>query len=202
MMFPMSHAGVPDLTLQKLSRDREPLMPTKSSPAPRATSHDDEKDAIDASETSDPMEEKEVSLTTTSPEPPQDPATPPPTKQKQKQRAPSTNTATISKSSRAKKPANTPLDLQVLAAMGDQTAKAKSEKQRRPKYRKLAKTEEGRRDLSAWRSLGDGLAREVLEGFEMRGRGRTKKGKGKEGEVECEGSGGEEGGNGEGECLC
>lgn len=84
MMFPMSHAGVPDLTLQKLSRDQEPLMPMKSSPAPRATSHDDENDANDASETSDPMEEKEVSLTTTSPEPPQGSPTPPPSKQKRR----------------------------------------------------------------------------------------------------------------------
>ena len=55
----------------------------------------------------------------------------------------------------------------------------------------MAKTEEGRKDLIAWRSLGDGVAREMLESIVVRGRGRKRKGK--EGQVECEGSGGRKG---------
>lgn len=176
-------------------------MPRTTSPAPQVSSHEPEKDANDTSITPDSLdeeEEKEVLPTITSPEPPRDPLTPPSTKQKQKQKFRSTNpTTTKEPKSKSKKPSNTPLDLQVLAAMGDQTAKAKLEKQRRPKYRKLAKTEEGRRDLVAWRSLGDGVAKEVLEGVEMKGRRKGRKKNGKEENEEmvvgCGGGDGEKG---------
>lgn len=199
-MFPMSHAGVPDLTLQKLSRDQEPLMPRTSSPAPRAVSHEPEKDTNDTTKTPGSIEGEEISPITSMTAALQDPFTPPTKKQKHRSRS----TIIKDPKSKSKKPSTSALDLQVLAAMGDQTAKAKLEKQRRPKYRKLAKTEEGRKDLIAWRSLGDGVAREMLESIAVRGRGRKRKGK--EGQVEWEGTGrekredeeGGEGGEGEG----